>query len=777
MKSVHIFLFLCVALLLSVPAHSAKKDSLLNDFDHFSSQKGMVLHKGYFNVYQLGEQYFLEIPKESLDKNILVTTQVVKGLSAYVSDASTVVNFSKGKGNSLYLMTHYSLDALSDSTDACLMNAISKSGMRPIDNVYPLVAMGPSKRSYIIDISKDLNTANGLFNVSSNSSLSHPDPMSSGVDGVRMFSKGVVFQVTRNQVDLVPVNQDGKKMNVASTYGLEFVFEQLPETYTAMKEAQPAFGFDTITRTEYSSKEYMARQMNYIQRWRLSASKADLVRQRKGIAIEPIEPIVIYIDPVTPKPFVESIRQSIAQWSDAFSKSGWKNVFHISSDNKDASLTYRHILIRWGCAYAGLYSNKVIDPISGEILAARINVTDADADERLQNYYLQCGEVDSRIANDLHCLDVRKDILTAQVASELGKVLGLKPNYAANTVFTLQQIRSEKWLQQYGLSASVTAPLVYNILARPSDGIDVKNLLPRVSVYDWEAIRYAYSNGALHPSMKAAFYSAEDKLNPYTQVGFLSNDVMEANLSCIEQLKHTYANLNANVSKLPEDQNKWETVSDLSIKAMVLYQNYLTNINALIGGMMKHPIIKGVSENLYTFVPREQQVDALKYMENTIFTEMPQWVKNKQLMQASGYDFNDMMMGLAVAMYKHYIDKNVIQSLITAEYHLGDKAFTTKDLFIYLNRVFFENFNSTKAVSTYKQHLQVVFISDLARTVAQNNISTGLANEANNVLHTYFIDIANKIIELSKTHVDESTRANYLLMVMRMNREYFNKQQ
>lgn len=775
MKSVYIFILLCATLLFPASTNAAKEDNHSNTFEKFVSQKGMIIHKGLFNVYQLKEQYYLEIPQEVFKKNIMVTAQVVKGYSSYVSNASTVINFSKGKGNSIYLMNHYSLDAPADSTDVCMMNAISNSGMRPIDKVYPIVTMGQSNHSYIIDISKDLNTANGLFSVSSYKALSHPDPLASGVDNIRMFSTGVAFQLTRSQVDNIPVNQDGKKENRASTYQLEFTLEQLPEYNMMMKLAQLAFGFETISRTEYDSKQYLARTMDYIQRWSLTASKSNLSRQRKGVAIEPVNPIIVYIDPVTPKPFVESIRRSVAQWSDAFLKAGWKNVFRISSSDEDGSLTYHHLLIRWGAAYSGTSSNKIIDPSNGEILAARINIMDANAIDRLHYYYLQCADVDSRIATDIQSLEVRKDIVTAQVASEMGKVLGLKPNYAANSVFSPEQIRSEKWLEQYGISASVTAPLTFNFLARPSDGVNAKHLLPCVSIYDWEAIDYAYGNGASHPSLKAAFYSPEDKTSPYAQEGALSNDAMGASLEGINQIKKAYSDLNTNISKLPEDQNKWDAVSKLSIEALSLYQSYLSRMNSLVGGQIKHPIIRGISENLYTFVPREQQLEVLSYMEKTLFTQVPQWTINKQLMQASGYDFDGMMTGLAVAMYKHYIDKNVIQSLINAEYHLGNKAFTTKELFSYINRVFFEDFSRTKAVSTYKQRLQTLLVIDLAHNASQSNITAGIANEANDVLHAYFIDVANKITELSKTHTDEATRANYQLMVMRMNREYFNK--
>lgn len=776
MKSTHILLLLFVSLILSLPteARNAKVDTLSTTYARFSSQKGMVVNKGFYTVYKLGNQYFLEIPKNGLDKDILITAQVVKGPSAYVSNTSGVISFSKGKGNSLYLMRHYAMDVSSDSTDLCMMSSIIKSGMRPIESVYPLVTMGPSG-SYIIEMTKDLNMANGLFSVSSNSSLSHPDPALSSIDGIRMIPQGVTFQVTRSQIDNVTVSQDGKKADMAYTFGLEFVFQQLSERRFTMKEAQPAFGFETISRTEYDTKQYLARQKEYILRWLLTASKSNLNRQRKGLSIRPEEQICIYIDPITPKPFVECIQKAVKQWENALLKAGWKDVFRFSSDDSDASLCYRHILFRWGNSASGIRSDKIYDPVSGEILAARINIMDFAADNLLPVYFLQCGDVDRRIFSDIHSLEVRKDVFTAQIAAGFGEVFGMKSNKSGYTAFTPEQLRSNSWLQQYGTTASITGGVTFNFMVRPQDDVTSANLLPHVSIYDWDAIKYAYGNGATIPSLKSSFYTAEDKLSPYAQNGFLSNNIMESAITGIDNIKKVYAELNSRVNRLPADQNKWSTVADLAMRSLVLYQSYLTQINSLVGGRINHPIIKDVNEVSTTYVPRNQQVEALQYLENQIYNNTPQWVMRKDLKQATGYDFNDMMMGLAVSLYKHYMDKDVIQVLIDSENQLGKNAFTIKDLFAYLDRVIFENFNNTKPVSLYKQGLQSTFINYLASTVAKNNLSGGLSDEANTVLHNYFIETANKIINLSKTHTDEKTKANYALMVIRMNKEYFNK--
>ena len=776
MKVLNVCLLLIVTLLMSRPV-VAQNNAEPMTFSQFKEQKDLQINNGFYTVYRLGDKYYLEIPMEGMGKEVLITTQVVRGYSAFLSETSGVVRFSIGKNNRVQVVRNRVTDVAADSTDFCMANAIRKSGLVPVDFTLPIAAWGEDKQSVIIELTNELNNpGSGLFKVSSYSLLSHPDPNLSGIDGFRMLNQGVVFSVTRTQSDFYANPQMQQGSDVASTFALEMVIQQLPEHSVTLKASHPAYGFETIGITEYDTKRYVARKKEYIQRWHLSAPVKELRKQKKGLTIEPENQICVYIDPITPAPFVESIKKAMQQWEKAFESAGWKNVFRYSSEAKDAALTYRTILFRWGNAFNDVNFSMIANPVNGEILCARINVMDAMADELLGTYFLQCGWLDGRIRKDLHSLGVRQDVLTVQLASILAKVLGMKPNKAGNTVFTPDNIRSEKWLNKYGISASITSGMVFNYLAQPGDRVSVKNLFPRVSMYDYDAINYAYGNSDALPSMQAAFYAPEDKWDPYAQDGFLSNDILSASVKGIESVREIYPQLGEWMNQLPKDQNTWKSVSDFSLKVLALYQTYLTQIVKLVGGRSIRPVIKGVNESPVIYVPRELQEKALQYLETEILTQRPEWVHSKEMQQTGTYDINHMMVGLAEKITQHFIDPKVITSLVAAESAYGENAFTAKELFAYVDRVIFENFDTRKAVTTYKQVIQACFISDFARTMAQNNISFGWGNESAGVLHAYFVELARKVKELSETHQDSLTRENYRVMLMRMNREYFDKQ-
>ena len=365
MKVLNVCLLLIVTLLMSRPV-VAQNNAEPMTFSQFKEQKDLQINNGFYTVYRLGDKYYLESPMEGMGKEVLITTQVVRGYSAFLSETSGVVRFSIGKNNRVQVVRNRVTDVAADSTDFCMANAIRKSGLVPVDFTLPIAAWGEDKQSVIIELTNELNNpGSGLFKVSSYSLLSHPDPNLSGIDGFRMLNQGVVFSVTRTQSDFYANPQMQQGSDVASTFALEMVIQQLPEHSVTLKASHLAYGFETIGITEYDTKRYVARKKEYIQRWHLSAPVKELRKQKKGLTIEPENQICVYIDPITPAPFVESIKKAMQQWEKAFESAGWKNVFRYSSEAKDAALTYRTILFRCGNAFKDVNFSMIDNPVNG----------------------------------------------------------------------------------------------------------------------------------------------------------------------------------------------------------------------------------------------------------------------------------------------------------------------------------------------------------------------------------------------------------------------------
>src|SRR5690606_27082155 len=83
-------------------------------------------------------------------------------------------------------------------------------------------------------------------------------------------------------------------------------------------------GYFSIQQTNYSLDEHKAATRRYITRWRLEPK--DPVAYARGELVEPVKPIVYYIDPATPVKWRDAIKKGIEDWQPAFEAAGFKNA-------------------------------------------------------------------------------------------------------------------------------------------------------------------------------------------------------------------------------------------------------------------------------------------------------------------------------------------------------------------------------------------------------------------------------------------------------------------
>ena len=92
MKVLNVCLLLIVTLFMS-RQFVAQNNAEPMTFSQFKEQKDLQINNGFYTVYRLGDKYYLEIPMEGMGKEVLITTQVVRGYSAFLSETSGVVRF------------------------------------------------------------------------------------------------------------------------------------------------------------------------------------------------------------------------------------------------------------------------------------------------------------------------------------------------------------------------------------------------------------------------------------------------------------------------------------------------------------------------------------------------------------------------------------------------------------------------------------------------------------------------------------------------------------
>lgn len=400
-------------------------------------------------------------------------------------------------------------------------------------------------------------------------------------------------------------------------------------------------------------------------------------------------------------------------------------------------------------------ASVVSDPLTGEIITARLDVMD----------------------RDMYSLSLRQDIIEVQAAAEIGSLLGLKKNFSACNAFSPALLRQPQWLRLNGPVASVMDVHAIDYMVQPADGVKPVCLFPRVSVYDREAIAYAYGNRTAVPSLASAYYTNLDETTViYRPKLTLSTDWIEASRIGIANIRRNYATLHADMALLPDGQSSYETEHKLVLKALGEYQQMVENVAYLIGYNRALPIRRGVNGKANNFTPRTMQINALKFLKNEILEGVPDWTNRDELREVCHGNISGMVRAIAVTVYKRLMSKETFGSLIRAENELGAATYTAGELRSFIDHELFCDFNEKEAVPEYRRLLMANVIPDLADKAFQADLSLGMGDEGALMLNSYFMHIAEKVNYLAKHHADRATRDNYAMIAMRLNRQYFDKQ-
>ncbi len=739
-------------------------------FDDFFEGKKIHQEKGHFNIYSGDNRFYIEIPDKDLGDNLLFSSHIVKGSTPDVSGQSGVYYFQKGRNNTLDLYRNVSTTFANDSVDFCMMDAIQKSGLIPAYQAFNIVALGKDKKSYIIELTQDLSATNGVFSLSNPGPLSNPDPSRSGVRSYDTIDNGVVFSSYATQ-SMQGQGQGGRDANYVSSYEIQMLIQKIPAHEFSLKLNHDAYGFNTVEHVVYDTKNYRANKLEYIKKWCLSTNAKGQKLQAKGIAVAPLMPIKIWIDPVTPKVFIDCVKSALSQWEVALEKAGWKDVFQIVDNNY---LEYKKINFYWGFAYNENKKSMIEEPVSGEILGANINFMDESAKDALVNYFLLCGVSDQAIQNNYDDINLRKRIMVSKLSGLIGETLGINVNYPAVTAFSPKQLRNNDWLMKWGPSATVVGAQLPNYLVQKSDNINPEYLWAKVSMYDYDAIAYMYGDKTSSPKLKQTYYAKSDKLDPYAQSTFVSNDLLEASELGISNLKQMYLQLPTMVASW-DKSNLNSDITKFAKQTFSMYQYFVNQEATLIGGRFKRTVIRGENEVPLTYVAKQKQVDALAALEKHVFNGAPQWLKDGDVQKLYPTDMNRFYVDMTRNILKKLVSKEVLGSLADAENQLGAKAFTCSELFAYFDRVVFHNFNTASNLSTQQMSIQLAFVAILADAANNTNVSAGV-NDLSAAIQIYLIQTKENIEKLvADENINPEMKNNAKLMLLKMNRAYFNK--
>ena len=473
----------------------------------FVNDKSCLTAKGPFlTLHKLKGKLYVEVPLKTIGREMLIASTISEasdtnlGTIGYKPTDPIHVKFTR-IDTTIYL-SQAVVPPVHDTNDPHMSKAIGRSTLPPIMHSYPLVCYNRDSSAMVIEMTKFFSgdnellapiksTKGGVVNITGKfkSEGSVIGQIKSFEDNVTVKSY-LSYSVTADLLGLMVIKKD-EPMTVKVTRTILL----LPEEAMRPRLADSRIGIFLTGMSRINGKKDKIEDFSVINRWNIQPK--DMEAWKRGELVEPVKPIVFYLDDAFPALWREPIRRGVLRWNKAFEKIGFKNVMHIEDFPKDDPEfdpdNLKYSCIRYvPAAVANAMGPSWVDPRSGEIINASVLMYN-DVVKLAANWrFVQTAQVDERVRGKELPDDVFQESLEYILAHEVGHCLGLMHNMAASSAFPVDSLRSASFTQQHGTTPSIMDYARFNYVAQPGDK-GVKLTPPDLGPYDDYVIKYAYT--------------------------------------------------------------------------------------------------------------------------------------------------------------------------------------------------------------------------------------------------------------------------------------------
>ncbi|MGE5107425.1 MAG: zinc-dependent metalloprotease, partial [Sphingobacteriales bacterium] len=568
---------------------------------------------GLLTVHRVDDKWFFEIGDSLLGRDFLIVSRISKapvdlknGFIGYAGDeiGENVVRFEKGPNNKIFIRTISYSTYAKDSTKP-MYKSVMKSNVQPISAAFDIKAFSKDSTGSIIDLTDYMNGDNDVL-------FFEPFFKTFLRIGALQSDKSYVMDVRSfpMNVEIKTVKTYSKSSGAPATPGIfipppsgNATFELnssiilLPKNLMKSRYYDDRVAYFTTEFSDFDADPQGVKDISLITRWRLEIKPEDTAKFKRGELVEPIKPIVYYIDPTTPKKWIPYLIQGVNDWQKAFEKAGFKNAImakEAPTKEEDSAWTledarYSAIVYK-PSTVANASGPHVHDPRTGEILESHINWYH-NVMKLLRDWYLiQASPTDPKARKAQFDDELMGQLIRFVSSHEVGHTLGLPHNMGASASVPVEKLRDKAWVEANGHTPSIMDYARFNYVAQPEDKIGPAGLYPRIGDYDLWSIEWGYKpvfdkteqeeKAMLNEWVKERFsnprlrFLHQDGVDPRAQTECLGDNNMKANEYGVKNLKWIVPQLPA---WLNEKGENYETLNDVYSEVVSQYNRYINH--------------------------------------------------------------------------------------------------------------------------------------------------------------------------------------------------------